>query len=603
MAGGANILSVRTRALPVAGYTPATFGEVVTTSMASMARQLPNTFVNTNDEFDAENTRKDMLSQRFGQDYISKIESEIEMEPPSLVPFFGDSAEDRVKQRQAAINARIDADIEAGRKATPDTWQGIQTTEELRQLQRSRAITSREMADDFARRAGSPVAAFAGQAIGAIGGAFTDPFNLATLPFGAISGMRALTAIGTEAAANAAIEALQTPSYVAWQKELGVDLTAGDIAVNILTAGAGGAAFSGIMRGLGAGIRYAGSKSMPILERMSGNKALPAEVREGALNLSRARHVDENAPDLLTTTNLSESLARNRAALQEAVDAFSAYRQPVFEPRISDLAEFSFRNTGRLSHDNIRRLSQRSDQKTAIIEQARFSSRADADRFIRQHAKETSGYRTDYYIERSEAGEVVVLKSTDGIFLQKDELGNVVEYQSNQAAKSAAKGIGGEAQALSLNPKEGKAAQRHLVVIGASADDIARIKANQDFVSFFDPEARYSSGDAANQLSPMESLRVALIRSPKAPPQYDVSPIYMRPNNALQSLRMETEAMDYQSVQPAFDADFERLVRDMPDMEIVNADGTVTSVKEIKADIAERQAELQALRVCGVGKA
>lgn len=560
MAGGANILSVRTRALPFAEFTPSTFGEVVTTSMASMARQLPNTFINIGEEHDAETARRDVLAERFGQDYIKGIESEIPMEQPSLIPFF-DSPKDMANKRRGAINARIDADIEAGRAASPDAWQGIQTTEELRQQRRERAISSREIAEDFARRAPGPISAFAGQSIGSIGGAFTDPFNIATLPLGAVSGMRALTAIGTEAVTNAAIEALQTPEYVAWQKELSVDLTAGDIALNILTAGAGGAIFAGLTRGIGEGIRFAGSKSMPILERMARDKKLPAEVREGAMNLSRAKHVDESA---FPTLRADES----RVAVEQTVQAFEQYEQPTYTDIPFDMGEGA---VYRQAPPSTFELGQLTGSRYVDYTKPSHQDIIYLDGINRQIQEFQTGGRV--FIERDQQGgtpDIIGIKTESPKWFQDIKATREEVDRVTQKLKEGAP----------LGKREAVVADAMMGEVKASREENIR------------QWQQMREGRMAEREAEIDAIAA---REAEAPPTYT------RPNNALQSLHMETEAMDYQSVQPAFDADFERLVRDVPDMEIVNADGTVTSVREIKAEIAESKAELAALRICGIG--
>ncbi|PJF23513.1 MAG: hypothetical protein CUN56_00505 [Phototrophicales bacterium] len=109
--------------------------------------------------------------------------------------------------------------------------------------------------EDVIARAPAGVGTFIASMLGGIGGAFTDPVNLATLPFGATAATSAFRAIGVEAALNAAIEAAESPFVMSFAKEAGVPYTVSDALKDIAFAGAGAGVITGALRGAGAASR------------------------------------------------------------------------------------------------------------------------------------------------------------------------------------------------------------------------------------------------------------------------------------------------------------------------------------------------------------
>jgi hypothetical protein len=247
-------------------------------------------------------------------------------------------------------NQRLDNAILQGREADPTRWQGIKTGEELREEKRNRARAATETYQDIASRA-TPTSAIAGSLVGGFGAAFTDPINIATLPFGATAGMGILKAVKTEALLNAAVEAAEIPLVASWQKELGYKYGVGDAALDVGTAGVAGGAFAGIIRGAkpvvdffkkgaDAAGRYVGSKSQPILQKIADSEKLPSSVREAASYMSRVAHIDENNPIVrdikedVETPSEAQDMALHRQTLQDTQDAFRGYDEPVFNDEI-----------------------------------------------------------------------------------------------------------------------------------------------------------------------------------------------------------------------------------------------------------------------------
>lgn len=92
---------------------------------------------------------------------------------------------------------------------------------------------------------------FTASLAGGMVAAFKDPIQLLTLPFGASfgSGKSLLGFMVKEAAISMGVETAIQPYVFDWQKELGQKYGFGDVALNILAAGAGGAVLSGGIAG------------------------------------------------------------------------------------------------------------------------------------------------------------------------------------------------------------------------------------------------------------------------------------------------------------------------------------------------------------------
>lgn len=154
---------------------------------------------------------------------------------------------------------------------------------------------------------------------------------------------------------------------------------------------------------------------------------------------------------------------------------------------LSSLEGFSFRAEG-LSDENYVRLAQRGQPAAAVTEEAVFTSRREADAYIRETARAENVERGEFLVERTPDG-VAVMRVHDGVELARDpRTGAVMEFPSNQDARAAAARIaereGIPAAALPLNPEPGKAAQRHVVLRGADDGVAQRIRQRPERVAF-----------------------------------------------------------------------------------------------------------------------
>ncbi|MBS7703172.1 hypothetical protein [Chelatococcus asaccharovorans] len=112
----------------------------------------------------------------------------------------------------------------------------------------AKAADSREWAYGLSGHAVAFAANVARQAV--------DPVNLATLPLGAARGASILRMLSTEFAVGAATQAVQEPYIQTMRGELGLSSGIEDGLVNVLEAGIGAAALSGLLRGGAAIYRH-----------------------------------------------------------------------------------------------------------------------------------------------------------------------------------------------------------------------------------------------------------------------------------------------------------------------------------------------------------
>lgn len=270
------------------------------------------------------NERNTLIKQRFGQD-IHDITG-------TRKKYVNPTAEGHIRMQEEA-NEQIDGWIERGRAEFPEKYNGIKTTKEIRDEARKTVDISENHMNEIMARNPSALSRMTGGFIGGAGATILDPPNLATLPLGAgpvqggLKGFAAARAILKAAAIdgviNAGIEATSQPAIMAWQQELGRRYGFGDAVENVAFAFAGGAGLSGLIRGLGRGVNYAGSVSADVLDRIASSERIPASVRNAASFMSRQAHIDESAPPGMIQTG--EDLKLHRETAQKVADDFESY--------------------------------------------------------------------------------------------------------------------------------------------------------------------------------------------------------------------------------------------------------------------------------------
>ena len=191
--------------------------------------------------------RNALIQERFGQS-VSDLTG-------TSKKYTNPTAEGRIEQLKED-NDQIDAIILRGRKEQPGRWDGIKTTAEIRDEGKRIADDATKNAEQVTARNPSQLSSISGQLVGGVGGAFTDPVNIATLPLGAgetkIVGTGAFAtakAIALTAAKGgaiqAAVQAASVPQVAHWQNTVGHKYGLSEAATDIGLGFVGGAAIRG----------------------------------------------------------------------------------------------------------------------------------------------------------------------------------------------------------------------------------------------------------------------------------------------------------------------------------------------------------------------
>lgn len=215
-----------------------------------------------------------------------------------------------------------------GLEGLPENQQAFEQNAYRRGSGRSRDQDTLERAQGV----GGTVAGFGG----AMAGSFADPINVYTLPFGGGGATIARRMIG-EAVAGATVEAVQAAGASDNYARMGEDYTVGQAAMDIVAAGAGGAALRGAIEVAPGAVRAIDTKGLeltrPIREAIDAklgdrdlarafSRMVPEHLRtpeqEAALHvLERGAAIDDASPYVRSYEGLDTHLAK----LEEAMAA------------------------------------------------------------------------------------------------------------------------------------------------------------------------------------------------------------------------------------------------------------------------------------------
>lgn len=614
-----------------AAYKPASFGEVVQSAMYAFGQRTgfeAAPIIETAQDY---SQREKLLSERFAPDELTKlIGTDQELRDEALRQDYAEgktSYQGYMPDINAVKNKRLDSAISQGREQDPAKWQGIKTSEELQEEKRNRARAATESYQDIASRA-SPTSALAGSLVGGIGAAFTDPINIATLPLGATSGMGILKAMKTEALLNAAVEAAEIPLVSAWQKELGYKYGVGDAALDVATAGAGGAVLTGIIKGVGPAFdaigRFIGSKSQPILQKIAASEKLPSSVREAASYMSRVAHIDENNPiklnvdeSVLDKPNSVSDIALHRQTLQDTQDAFKNYDQPVFNERLNNIPTRTklYHGTSEI-FDNFDKNFLGSNTKAQSAKLGFFFT--DNPEVAKVYAERGQTFKN---LTKSEYNEMISLIGTKSNIEQNGEKAvspSILEqYKTKDKARleelqtklNSSPATVKEVYLDYKNPKivDLKGAQR---TKGDFVNLIKQAKA-ENFDALIIKNTRDTPSLVAKMNDQLDNIHIVFDEKQikKINPQTEQksvginsadSDLIFRPNDALASMQRDIETMQSLNTGDTFKADFERLLKDNPDLEIETEAGRLT-LKEVKEQLDADENILSAIKTCAIG--
>lgn len=471
-----------------ADFVPSTFGQIASSAFGEAMVRIPFSIPAFIDEADSFKERDDLVMQTFGVgDSFDVIDPERMKEINKLFLNPKSKRLPVVKAKQEALDATI-----MERRKTDSRYENIKTTAEIKEQQKNIARTLTTESREIASRGESALGTLGASLVGGIAALPTDPLQLALLPVGAASSASVLKAMAIESVLAAGVEVAETPSKLKWQKELGFRYGLGDAALDVGLAGVGGAAFTGLIRGAGGAIKAVGSRSSKILDDLAQSPNISAEFRDALIYQSRVAHLDEDVPKVGPLT--LDDISVQRSALKETQDAINNYRTPNLEFARTHfkLSDVNFRSVGVVSDKNTAKAFKNSEIPALIHELQRFTSRKQADTFIRAKAVEFNQPRTDFIIEKTPDGKTVVLRKDNDTFVKRNDTGDAILFPSREKAQEAidiSKTKDLNQHILSVTAEDGKASQVHLVLQGKklTKQDVKLLKEKPDFLSFIDP--------------------------------------------------------------------------------------------------------------------
>lgn len=225
--------------------------------------------------------------------------------------------------RAFAAATEIEKQIAELRKTYPQ----IKSRDDIFKEVQARRAEIEGTAADVSGRAGimGMIGGFAGGMVGSF--TLNNPENLATLPFGGF-GKTALQRVGTEALVQMSIEGVNQAEVSKDYARMGENLSAEQMATNIFFAGAGGAAFRGVLEG--------GGHVWGQLKERAAKKDATGKLAEELVNAEspdqRAAIITRADPEALAEVNEIlnpvQSTAQRGATMAAEVEDFTAKANP-----------------------------------------------------------------------------------------------------------------------------------------------------------------------------------------------------------------------------------------------------------------------------------
>lgn len=600
--------------LPALPYNPTGFGDVFSSSLYSGTLQQP---IGRRQlmEATAFSDRDALIRKRFGQDAVNLTGLSKKIDA-----FSSDPIHISAELKQSALDeheASLDAMITQGKKADPEKWDGIRTKKEIHDSVIDEANFEQQVSENIAFKAPT-TKALAGQILGGLGAAFTDPINIATLFVGAGAGIGILRAMGMEALLNAGIETLEQPLVASWQKELGHKYGIGDAALNIATAGVGGGVLTGLIRGGGRALRgfgdFVDGRGMRILDAMSRSEKLPSKVRDAAQYMSRVAHIDEGIPFPDLAPSPRDRVAANRAAVAETQDAFKNYREPVYSIK-----------------ENPAPITDR-DHSIATIKKmvdAVQSARSAAPNTpLLNYLRELGGVKVGSELDGELRSMGINPKTAPGLFRKNGGRGALdnlpaSEFESrfgvggvptdgtsyvNQAYlvdairnEQFGKSLSGD----SLKGHDQDTAERFIEELDRLGIDINKATPDEIFNATDQTTIIKRVAAEMGLPDPIEAEIRAVKETLAGNQRYEVEEainyVYGRPTEALVSMQRDADLGESTEVKDAFDAEFQRALNEDPDFEIMDENGDMMRLSDISESLSENRKILDAIRTCAIG--
>lgn len=237
--------------------------------------------------------------------------------------------------RSGGVNERrVFEDLAAVRARNPDFMKDTPSTPEEFRASVVQRVKQRRGVDQTVIDRADGAAGTAAWIGGTLGGAVADPINLMTMPFGgggATIGRRILS----QALIGSGVEAVEQPMIAREREVRGEELTAGEAALNIGTAGVGAGALQGGGEMAVRGVQRLSGPVSDLIEqfrtRIGMERATPEE-RAAVFEVEREAEIVATSP-FQPGRDTARHTARMRAAERMLADPASA---PVVEPPIAN---------------------------------------------------------------------------------------------------------------------------------------------------------------------------------------------------------------------------------------------------------------------------
>lgn len=298
--------------LQIASERETTLGEAISGGFTAVRETMWTT----------ENKRQREIEDPLTELVVSVTGQGFEFSPETQELLFKDPAEMSDNELQSIYSEAEAFGVEIPDAARPDALRA-------RREESNAALFERvSSAEDLIGRAG-PVKGTFGALVGGVGASFTDPVNLATIPFAAPARAGLLTTMAVEAGINAAIEAGQTPGRNTIRREVGLEEES--LLMNVTV----GALFGGLLPAGVRGAQVGGKRLAPLASDLAtriGRMIPSRELARVAAQASRSddpelRGVGEAVRNDLDDMAAAIENPENNAALMEHTERAQQARE------------------------------------------------------------------------------------------------------------------------------------------------------------------------------------------------------------------------------------------------------------------------------------
>lgn len=461
----------------------------------------------------------------------------------------------------------IDLHIDELKQKDPNKYKALLTDAEIIQKARDKANMSTAEFENVAARADEDTA-FWGGVVGSLGGAMTDPINIATLPLGASAAGGVMRAIAVEAGIQAGIETATQPSVMAWQQEIGQEYDLGDAAANVMGAAVLGGAFTGLVRG-------ARPTAQATFALMQKSTTFNSVQKQAAGYMSRVAHFKEANPNPKVTNELhTDTMEVVGQALRKG-ETPSTTSLPMTNKQFNEIDTTA---TSGLNASQKNTLSQVEEFQGELPQDAVAiaSTYTDKDQFIKESLDGNNSILS------------VPSKQQTALEGRKADVSRQIGEVDAKVAELSAK---------KQTPK-----------VKAKIENLSkqRLSFNKDLSKINEEEATpfIGSKNKRQQLSDVfdNSNDLGLDKKVQADTDAVPSSILETPepiNNAeMEALLKRVESIDNQKAQ---NASFNQLVESDPNKVITLEDGTTKTVKQLQDEFADDETFLNEISTCAIG--